>query len=163
MKKKQLILCLCLLMSTFAWSGNSQKNGSSDPEEAIVKELVAKKKDFIGKKIEAVCDFLVQKKSFIINSVTTTETSPWIPGTDGKIYVDEVVFFSKDDDQMHSGLTYYTINVVVKSPQVLDSEFWKDIPDDETWIEVFVNKAKNFIIKDIYCEKTTSSSHEIYE
>lgn len=92
MKKNYLLLLVFVLLSLSVQGSHSQSTSNlstSDKQETVLKSVVAKKKDFIGKKVENVYDFLVQKKDFIINHVNTDTTSPWAPDSDGKNVFDE--------------------------------------------------------------------------
>ncbi len=152
MKKNYLLLLVFVLLSLSVQGSHSQSTSNlstSDKQETVLKSVVAKKKDFIGKKVENVYDFLVQKKDFIINHVNTDTTSPWAPDSDGKMYLMSLILYSKTYHEIISGEEFYALEILVEDKNVLDREFWLSLPDDETWIEAFVEKTKNFVVKDI--------------
>lgn len=140
---------MCLVVNLCSYSRDV--GIASGPEETILNELVSRKNEFIHQKLSKVYEFLKQKKKFVINHATTTETNPWNPCSDGKLYIESIVLFSKDFYELNEdGEDYYEITIELDMNHKVERQsFWSNIPDDETWIQVFVDQSKDFIVKNL--------------
>ena len=84
--------------------------------------------------------------------MSTMSEGPWSQ-PDGKEYMTGVILYNKTSEEMDAKAEVFVVYIDL-GIWIDDVDFWHRLPDDDTWMQVFQERTKDMIVKDISFEKT---------
>ena len=154
MRKGILFLGFLLisLMSLHAELGQSSRIGQGDKcVEEFLHDIVSTKKSYIGEPVSKLYAKIAHS-CFHIRHMSTMSEGPWSQ-PDGKEYMTGVILYNKTSEKMDAKAEVFVVYIDL-GIWIDDVDFWHRLPDDDTWMQVFQERTKDMIVKDISFEKT---------
>ena len=154
MRKVTLILGILLVsvVSLYARIDKATTLRNNDKcVEEFLHDIVSTKKSYIGEPLSKLYAKIAHS-CFHIRHMSTMSEGPWSQ-PDGKEYMTGVILYNKTlkemDDKQEVYVVYIDLGIWID-----DVDFWHRLPDDDTWMQVFQERTKDMIVKDISFKKT---------
>ena len=154
MRKVTLILGILLVsvVSLYARIDKATTLRNNDKcVEEFLHDIVSTKKSYIGEPVSKLYAKIAHS-CFHIRHMSTMSEGPWSQ-PDGKEYMTGVILYNKTLKEMDDKQEVYVVRITLNI-WIDDRKFWNNLPNDDTWMQVFQERTKDMIVKDISFEKT---------
>lgn len=113
---------------------------------SILKDIVRNQHQYIGQTLFSVYDNIRQNQ-IPIRWFSTSTSSPWID-PNGIAYLEDVVIYTADIDEMDSGNIYFELCIEVQETNINDHDFLYHLPEYDL-IQSFLNRTSPLHVKSI--------------
>ncbi len=153
--KKVLFILGILLVSVVSLYARIDKATTLRNNDKCVEEflhdIVSTKKSYIGEPVSKLYAKIAHS-CFHIRHMSTMSEGPWSQ-PDGKEYMTGVILYNKTSEEMDAKAEVFVVYIDL-GIWIDDRKFWNNLPNDDTWMQVFQERTKDMIVKDISFEKT---------